>query len=87
MEVPFLKDKDGYFLKIFVKPGAKTSGIEEIEGDTIKIKVRSQPHDGLANKELLEVLAEFLSVPKSKIEIARGKTSKHKIIRIKGEIS
>ncbi len=87
MEVPFLKDKDGYFLKVFVRPGSKYSGIDEIKGDTIKIKIRSQPHDGLANKELVEVLAKFLNLPKSNIEIAKGKASKYKIIRIKGELS
>ncbi len=86
MRIPFLKNEDGYIIKVYVKPGSKTSGIEGIEEDALKIKLRTQPHNGLANKELIEILSEILNVPKSKIEIIRGKTSRHKIIKIKGEI-
>lgn len=86
MDVPFIKDKDGYILKINVKTGSKKPGIEEIDKDTIKIRLKSQPHDGLANRELLEILSDFLNIPKSKIEIIKGLTSKNKIIKIKGNI-
>ncbi|MFN3699766.1 MAG: DUF167 domain-containing protein [Dictyoglomus sp.] len=85
MEVPLIKDKEGYLLKIIVKTGSKKAGIEGIDQDTLKIRVRSQPHDGLANKELVEILSEFLKEPKSKIEIIKGLTSKNKLIRIKGK--
>lgn len=87
MKIPFLKDKDGYILKVMVKTGARLSGIEGIEGDVLKIKLRAQPHDGMANKELVEMLSEIINVPKSKIEIIKGKTSRHKIIKIKGELT
>ncbi|MGB9710822.1 MAG: DUF167 domain-containing protein [Thermodesulfovibrio sp.] len=83
MEIPLSKDKDGYTLKVIVKTGARTAGIEGIEGDVLKLKIKSQPHDGLANKELVEMLSEILNVPKSKVEIIKGKTSKHKVIKIK----
>lgn len=86
MKIPLSKDKDGYMLKVMVKTGTKTAGIEGIERDTVKIKLRAQPHDGLANKELIEMLSQALNVPKSKIEIIKGKTSRHKILKIKGEL-
>lgn len=83
MRIPFLKDKNGYTVKVYVKPGSKISGIEGVEEDTLKIKLRAQPHEGAANKELLEILSEILEVPKSKLEIIKGKASRHKIIKIK----
>ncbi|WP_353683369.1 DUF167 domain-containing protein [Thermodesulfovibrio sp. 3907-1M] len=83
MEIPLSKGKDGYTLKVIVKTGARTAGIEGIEGDVLKLKLKSQPHDGLANKELVEILSEILNVPKSKVEIIKGKTSRHKVIKIK----
>ncbi len=86
MDAPLIKDKDGYILKINVKTGSKKPGIEEIDKDIIKIRLKSQPHDGLANRELLEILSDFLNMPKSKIEIIKGLTSKNKIIKIKGNI-
>jgi uncharacterized protein (TIGR00251 family) len=87
MKIPFIKDKCGYILKIVVKTGSKTSGLYSIEEDKIKVKVKSQPYDGLANRELIEILSDLLDVPKSKIEIIKGNTSKNKIIRIKGDIN
>ncbi|GLI54227.1 DUF167 domain-containing protein [Thermodesulfovibrio yellowstonii] len=86
MEIPLSKDKDGYLLKVLVKTGAKITGIEGIEGNTLKLRLAAQPHDGLANKELIEMLSEILNIPKSRIEIIKGKTSKHKIIKLKGEL-
>ncbi|ACI20543.1 DUF167 domain-containing protein [Thermodesulfovibrio yellowstonii] len=86
MEIPLSKDKDGYLLKVLVKTGAKITGIGGIEGNTLKLRLAAQPHDGLANKELIEMLSEILNIPKSRIEIIKGKTSKHKIIKLKGEL-
>ena len=87
MKIPFTKDKDGYILKIVLKTGSKISGLDSIQEDRIKVKVKSQPHDGLANRELIEILSDLLNLPKSKIEIIKGWTSKNKIIKIKGDIN
>ncbi|GAQ95669.1 hypothetical protein TAGGR_3142 [Thermodesulfovibrio aggregans] len=86
MEIPLSKDRDGFLLKVNVKTGAKNSGAEGVEGDVLKLKLKAQPHNGLANKELIEILSEILNVPKSKIEIIKGKTSRNKLIKIKGEL-
>lgn len=84
MRIPLLKDKDGYTIKVYVKPGSKTSGIEGFEGDMLKIKLRAQPFEGSANEELLEMLSEILKVPESKLKIIKGKSSRYKIVKIKG---
>lgn len=81
-----MKDKDRYILKVSVKTGSKKPGVEKIDKDKLKIRLKSQPYDGLANRELLEILSVLLSIPKSKIEIIKGITSKHKVIQIQGKI-
>lgn len=86
MEIPLIKDKNGYILKISVKTGCKKTGVEKIDKDILKIRLKSQPHDGLANIELLEILSTLLNTPKSKIEIIKGTKSRNKIIQIKGKI-
>ncbi len=86
MKLPLIEDNDGYILKIIVKTGAKNPGIESIENDILKIRLKSLPKDGLANKELIEKLSEILKIPKSKIEIIKGLTSKIKTVKIKGQI-
>jgi uncharacterized protein YggU (UPF0235/DUF167 family) len=40
--------------------------------------------EGMANKALIALLAEKLGVPKRRIEITAGKTSRMKTVRIDG---
>lgn len=84
MKIPFTKNQDEITLKVFVKTGSKTPGVEGVEEDRVRIRVRSKPIDGEANSELIEIISEFFKVPKSKIEIVKGATSRNKIIKIRG---
>jgi uncharacterized protein (TIGR00251 family) len=49
-----------------------------------KVALTAPPVEGAANKALLEFLAEVLGVPKSKIELISGWTSRHKVLRVQG---
>ncbi len=71
------------FIIVDVKVIPKSSkNTLDIIGDLIKIKLKSPPVDGKANKELINFLSKFLKVKKHDIEILRGETSKNKSIRI-----
>ncbi len=48
----------------------------------LKIYLTAAPIDGKANKELIKLLSEKLSVSKSKINIIKGEKSKEKIIEV-----
>lgn len=54
---------------INVKTGSKKLIIDETNNDTVKIILKSQSSDELANKELIETLSDLLNVQKSKIQI------------------
>ncbi|RLB09255.1 MAG: hypothetical protein DRG27_04680 [Deltaproteobacteria bacterium] len=54
------------------------------EGDVIKIKLTSAAQKGKANKQLLELLSKRLKLPKSKIKIVSGESSRDKRISIEG---
>jgi len=72
-------------MKIFrikVKPNSKNIQVQLQEDGSLLIHLKSPPVDGKANKELITVLAEFLSVKKSQIVIKSGLTSKHKLVEI-----
>jgi len=47
-----------------------------------KIYVRAQAAEGKANQELIRSFAEYFDIPKSKIEIIKGLTSKEKVLQI-----
>jgi uncharacterized protein YggU (UPF0235/DUF167 family) len=52
----------------------------------LKARVAALPEDGNANKALIGLLAQSLSVAKSSIRIASGETSRLKIIDIDGNV-
>lgn len=69
---------------IFVRVITRASRQEIIEEgiNTYKAKLCKNARDGKANEELIDLLAENFSVPKSHIEIVKGSRSKNKIIEL-----
>ncbi|HAT04020.1 MAG TPA: YggU family protein [Candidatus Magasanikbacteria bacterium] len=71
-------------LSIRVLPrSSRNEIVGEMADGTLKVKLTAPPVDGKANRALIELLSEYFDVPKSKIKIVRGLTSKNKIIEIK----
>jgi len=70
-------------IKIKVKPNASKNEIKKIEEDNFEIRITTSPEKGKANQKVIELLAEFLDIPKSKLEIISGLTSREKKIVIK----
>ncbi len=71
-------------LTVRVKPNSKKQDIRIEEGIYI-ISLNSPPLDGKANEELIEALADYFNVSKSKIKIISGHKGKIKIVDIKME--
>jgi len=65
-------------------PRSSVNQIVGFEGDMLKVKVKSAPVDGLANRDLILVLSKRLKVPKEKVEIISGHRSRQKKIRFYG---
>jgi hypothetical protein len=40
--------------------------------------------EGRANEALVKFLADIFKIPRSHIEIVRGETSRHKVVRVRG---
>lgn len=71
-------------LKVRVQPGAGKNEISGMWLDMLKVKVIAQPEGGKANKACIELLAEELGIPKSRMRIVKGHTSREKNIEIEG---
>ena len=65
-----------------IPKSSKTELAGYLPDGTWKVKVAAVPEKGKANRELIEFLAERLSVPKSRIHIVSGETSPLKRIRV-----
>lgn len=52
------------------------------EAGFLHLKVRAIPDKGEANKAVIKLVASYLSIPKTSIEIIRGHTSSKKTLEI-----
>jgi uncharacterized protein (TIGR00251 family) len=71
-------------LLLKVQPRAKTTELSGRAGDTYRLRLNAPPVDGRANDECVRYLAELLGVPRARIRIVAGLTSRIKIIEIDG---
>ena len=66
-----------------VKPGSKKGPLIETAADGgLTIYVRERAIDGKANEAVVKLLAEHLGVPRGRVELASGATSRIKRFRI-----
>ncbi len=74
--------ENGVIITVNVTPRSRAHEIK-IEGDKIYVKVTSPPIGGKANKEVIELLADFLGVKKKQLEIIEGEKSRVKKILVR----
>jgi uncharacterized protein (TIGR00251 family) len=75
---------DGAVLDAFVQPRATRTAVVGMHGTALKIKVAAPPVDGKANDALREFVADALGLPRSRVELIAGASSRHKRLRIAG---
>ena len=82
---PFLRvQADGLLLSVKLQPRASANEIGEALGNELRIKVTAPPVDAAANEALVRLLAEQLDCPRGRVELVRGHTSRHKVIKLYG---
>ena len=85
MSDAFARDtSDGCVLSVRVHPGARRNAITGIHAEALKIALTTPPVDDRANEALIAFVAEALHVPKARIAIVTGATSRTKTLRITG---
>ena len=67
-----------------LQPRASANEIGEPLGKELRIKVTAPPVDAAANEALLRLLAERLDCSRNQVELIRGHTSRHKLIKLHG---
>jgi uncharacterized protein len=67
-----------------VHPRAKRSGIAGKFGEAWRLDLAAPPVDGKANDECVRYFAEFAGVPRGRVRIVTGATSRMKIVEIEG---
>ena len=75
---------DGVLLSVKLQPRASTNEIGDVLGNELRIKVTAPPVDSAANEALVKLLAQQLDCPRNRVELVRGHTSRHKIVKLYG---
>ena len=83
--IPFLRSQPGaVLLSVKLQPRASANEIGEPLGGELRIKVTAPPVDAAANEALLRLLADTLDCPRGRVELLRGHTSRHKVLKLHG---
>ena len=75
--------KDGWVrFEVHARPRASRSRITAVREGALVVSLAAPPVDGAANEELVAVLADALGVPRRAVVLARGETSKTKLVDV-----
>jgi hypothetical protein len=72
----------GVRFAVRVQPRASRNRVAGLQGDAIKVQVTAPPVGGAANDALVEVLAEWLDVPRGSIAIVHGASARAKVVEV-----
>jgi|GEM_PF-1587756 len=73
------------YVTVRVHPRARKQEVEEINSGELRLRVKSLPSKGEANKEVVEVLASYFRLPVSRIKIIRGQRARLKLVSLEVE--
>jgi len=82
--VKLTANKDAITFAVRVQPRASRSQIAgELDG-ALKVRLAAPPVDGEANDELIRLLARLFDLPRSRVALLAGQTSKNKLVSVSG---
>lgn len=67
-----------------VKANAKREKVEQV-GEIYEVSVKEPARENKANEAVLSVLAQYLHLPRNRVNILRGHRSRKKIIEVEME--
>lgn len=70
------------YVKVIVTPSSKKESCEKKSEDTFKICVKEPAQRNLANKRIMEIVANELIVEVKKVKIISGHHSRKKILSV-----
>jgi uncharacterized protein len=78
------RQPDGVLLAIKLQPRASANEVGQTADGELKVKVTSPPVDAAANEALVRLLASHFECSRNQIELVRGHTSRHKVVKFYG---
>ena len=83
--MPWLTDTPaGAVLNLRIVPRAHKNAIQGELGDALKIRLCAPPVEGAANAALVEFLADTFALPRARVQLLSGATSRTKRVLLAG---
>ncbi len=74
------------YIKAIVTTGAKAESIKEKSANTFLISVKEKAERNMANKKVIEILAEHFKISTKNIRIINGHQHPHKLLVVEGNM-
>jgi hypothetical protein len=74
----------GILIDVRLRPRASSAGVGGVREGALELRVCAPPVEGEANAAARELLAEVLGVPRSRVSLHQGDTSRLKVFRVEG---
>ena len=75
---------DGAVVSIHASPKSGSNRVGPVDNGLLRVRVTAAAVEGAANLALIKVLAEATNVPKSRIQIVSGESSRRKRVLFRG---
>ncbi|MGH2753337.1 MAG: DUF167 domain-containing protein [Actinomycetota bacterium] len=82
--LPTTRHTDGTLLDVFVQPRAARNAVGGEYRGALKVRTTAPPADGRANAAVEALIAELVDVPKSRVSVVGGHSSRSKRLLIAG---
>jgi len=73
------------YIKVKVTAGARKETFEKISDDHFEVAVKEKAERNMANKRVMELVADFFELPIGKVKIISGHHSPGKILSVEKE--
>ena len=74
----------GVELRILVQPRAGRDQVVGVHGEELKVRLAAPPVDGAANDACCGFLAKLCKLPRARVTLTAGATSRHKRVLLEG---
>ena len=72
-------------IAVRVQPRSARHRVVGVHNGALKIQVTAPPVEGAANRAVVELLAEWLDVPRGSVAVLRGEGARDKLIEVRSD--
>jgi uncharacterized protein (TIGR00251 family) len=78
------EDASGTVISVHAKPRSSKTRVLGVANGALEVALAAPPVDGAANEELACALSDHFGIPKRRVKLVGGDTSRHKRVRLEG---